>query len=307
MELKKSYLHVERLDKEEVEGILNGTCHVFPKLDGTNASVWADEWGNIHCGSRNREINQNKDNAGFAEYVMSADYDDPISQIRLFCIKNPNKIVFGEWLCQTKLGKNYINKRKFFVFDVFNCYEPDDTVPNGFWSGYEDWETYSDELLGYPYLIPPIDIIDNPTEAQLKEIAENNHFNLPDNIIGEGIVIKNYDFRNKYGHYEVAKIVRDEFKADKSKKTIMPNEYEAMFLEQCVTPVLMQKCKDKVFIALGSDELTNKSIGMITGMVWKDAIEEEMYQFIKKNKHAVVDFGSLNRQVNAKVRDFLGL
>ena len=34
MEFQK-YMHVERLGKEEVEGITSGKCYVFPKLDGT--------------------------------------------------------------------------------------------------------------------------------------------------------------------------------------------------------------------------------------------------------------------------------
>ena len=38
----KPYLHVERLNKIEVDNILNGTVRVTAKLDGTNASVWAD-------------------------------------------------------------------------------------------------------------------------------------------------------------------------------------------------------------------------------------------------------------------------
>ena len=34
------YQHVERLGVDEVDGIELGVCHVFPKIDGTNSSVW---------------------------------------------------------------------------------------------------------------------------------------------------------------------------------------------------------------------------------------------------------------------------
>ena len=37
------YMHVEKFNTAEVEGIEIGTCYVFPKLDGTNASLWVDE------------------------------------------------------------------------------------------------------------------------------------------------------------------------------------------------------------------------------------------------------------------------
>lgn len=37
------YQHVEKLGNKEVEGINIGTCYVFPKIDGTNASIWNDD------------------------------------------------------------------------------------------------------------------------------------------------------------------------------------------------------------------------------------------------------------------------
>ena len=50
----KKYLEVERLGKEEVEGILFGECALFPKLDGTNASIWMEANGDIKAGSRSK-------------------------------------------------------------------------------------------------------------------------------------------------------------------------------------------------------------------------------------------------------------
>ena len=49
MEFKK-YQHVERLENEEVRGIENGICHIYPKIDGTNASVQMDN-GTVKAGS----------------------------------------------------------------------------------------------------------------------------------------------------------------------------------------------------------------------------------------------------------------
>lgn len=41
MEFKK-YQHVERFGTDETEGINIGKCYVFPKIDGTNSSVWLE-------------------------------------------------------------------------------------------------------------------------------------------------------------------------------------------------------------------------------------------------------------------------
>lgn len=65
MTLFRRYDHVERVNHDDVQGLLVGRVHVFPKLDGTNASVWM-EGGELRFGSRNRPVTPEDDNAGFA-------------------------------------------------------------------------------------------------------------------------------------------------------------------------------------------------------------------------------------------------
>jgi hypothetical protein len=52
----KSYQHIERFGMTEVENIELGKCYIFPKIDGTNSSVWLDDESNIQAGSRNRVL-----------------------------------------------------------------------------------------------------------------------------------------------------------------------------------------------------------------------------------------------------------
>ena len=62
----RRYDHVVRLGHQDVEGIDLGRVFVFPKIDGTNASLWADpvigeggmepDFFSIRAGSRNREL-----------------------------------------------------------------------------------------------------------------------------------------------------------------------------------------------------------------------------------------------------------
>ena len=65
------YPHLERLGNTEVEGIEHGRTYVFPKIDGTNASMWRSS-GRYHYGSRNRELSLGKDNAGFMATMCGA-------------------------------------------------------------------------------------------------------------------------------------------------------------------------------------------------------------------------------------------
>jgi len=54
------YPKIHRLGKSETEGILDGQCYIQEKIDGANTSIWMDEDGTIHCGSRNNDLTYNK-------------------------------------------------------------------------------------------------------------------------------------------------------------------------------------------------------------------------------------------------------
>ena len=62
------FQHLERLGTKNVEGILDGVCEIYPKLDGTNSSVWTKD-NTIKAGSRKRELTTENDNAGFCKWV----------------------------------------------------------------------------------------------------------------------------------------------------------------------------------------------------------------------------------------------
>ena len=106
------YQHLERFGTTEVELIEIGECYVFPKIDGTNASVWIQN-GEVQAGSRNRHLSLHKDNAGFLEWVLKQE------NIKEYLLENPKHILYGEWLVPHSL-KTYRNEcwRNFYVFDV---------------------------------------------------------------------------------------------------------------------------------------------------------------------------------------------
>jgi hypothetical protein len=113
------YPHLEKLGNIEVEGIEFGNCHVFPKLDGANASIWweNDDYG--HCeaafGSRNRQLTLDNDNAGFMATMKD---NENVTEFFHF---HPGKRLYGEWLVPHTL-KDYRDDawKKFYVFDVFD-------------------------------------------------------------------------------------------------------------------------------------------------------------------------------------------
>ena len=119
------YQHVERFGNEEVDGIDIGTCYIFPKIDGTNVSVWVEDcedgWKKIQSGSRNRVLDEEKDNAGFCKWVnIQITFPE-------FFKRYPTFKLYGEWLVPHSL-KTYREDawRKFYVFDVVEKTEEGD-------------------------------------------------------------------------------------------------------------------------------------------------------------------------------------
>lgn len=304
----KSFIHVERLDQTKIDipTFLKGQVWVFSKLDGTNACVWADEQGNIHCGSRTREVSIDRDNADFMLFMTT---DNSTEKLREFLIQNPNLIVYGEWLNgwsgrkQAGTIKQYLDPG-FWVIAVFD-------IDAG---NYLYYNTYAQMLDGiYDKLDEPIEVFENPTYQDIVKLLDNNHFNLPTDVGGEGVVCWNYDFRDRWGHFQVAKIVADEYlerkgNPKKVKQTQIREGLEKDIVEAFVTSADCEKCKQKIILSLGFEEWTGsgKEIGMFLNMLYTDLIQEEMLSIIRRFKNPVIDFTILKNAVFNKGRQYLG-
>ena len=189
----KKYQHIERLEADETAGIQIGICYVFPKIDGTNSVLW---WDNgLQAGSRNRHLTIDEDNQGFLLWAKEQE------MFTKFFATHPKLRLYGEWLVPHTL-KTYEESawRKFYVFDVYLDY----------YLPYEEYKVYLEEFdIEY---IPPICRVKNPTTERLMKQLEKNGYLIQDGHgVGEGIVIKNYEWRNKFGHQVWAKIVKNEF------------------------------------------------------------------------------------------------
>ena len=292
------YQHVERFGTSEVQGIELGVCHVFPKIDGTNASVWMEN-GEIKCGSRNREITPDNDNAGFAKFASEC------PAIRNLLEDCPGWRLYGEWLVPHSL-KTYRQEawRNFYVFDVM--------FPTPlFEEPFEQWDHMEFEMY-QPLMemhcvnyIPPIGVVRNGDYEKFLSFTEKNDFLLPTGMKGEGVVIKNYGFRNKYGRQTWAKIVTSEFKEKHVKEMGAPEMdgkqmVEELIAKEFVTQALCEKVKAK--IELDNGGWHSKLIGQLLGTVFYDVVREESWNFVKKHKYPTINFKTLRTFVNAEVK-----
>lgn len=298
----RSYTHVLRIDKNEVQGILNGDVVVMPKLDGTNACLFVKD-GTVHAGSRTREISIDKDNANFCT-TLTLYGEKEFPQIIQYLGSHPDHIVYGEWLGAegerfTGHIKDYLN-HGFFIFDVFDT-TTDTYIP---------YDNYKDKFGDYDKIIPVVGVFHNPSREEILSCLDKTDYNLKPNSKGEGIVIKNYNFRDQYGHIQIAKIVRDEYLQEKSKpkKPLTVGQNEENFVNKFCTNAFMSKCQAKVMNALSMDTWVNdkKPIGMFLNLCLTDLIEEEFWGHFKKKK-GTVDLNLIQQLVFACCREYLNI
>jgi hypothetical protein len=143
--------------------------------------------------------------------------------------------------------------------------------------------------------IPPICKVKNPTKDRMINQLEKNGYLIKDGEgSGEGIVIKNYDYQNKFGRIIWAKIVRNDFKAKhwsndptevKEKK-----EIEQEIVNKYVSLALVEKEFAKIDNEVG---WSSKLIQRLLSTVFYCLIKEEAWSFVKEFKNPTIDFKRL--------------
>ena len=302
------YPHLERLGNKEVEDIEHGVCHIFPKLDGTNASVWFKGYHKGECddtmllgaGSRNREVSLESDNQGFAAWVtlQTSHGKEEHSPLEMFFSEHRRKRLYGEWLVPHTL-KGYANTawNKFYVFDVYDD-ETQQFIP------YEEYQPWLEQYkIDY---IPCFWKAKNLSYEQAVHYAKECRFLLKEDCpMGEGVVIKNYNWINQFGRQTWAKVVTAEFKAEHV-RAMGPMEHETKLVEDtivnyAVTPALVEKEYTKIVVENGG--WSSKYIPRLLETMYYCLVTEELYTALKKTNFPSVNFKTLKHFCTAKVKE----
>lgn len=279
----RKYEKIHRLSKEEVDGILIGTCSITEKLDGANLSVWMGTDG-LHVGSRNNDLTLNC-NAfnGAVEYINNH------PGIKKFFESYPTYRLYGEWLVRHTLQYNETAYKKFYLFDVL-CFEGTE---------HQDWMDRFDlnniaKEFGIE-TVPDLGTINNPTLQQLTEIIEKGKSAFGDKM--EGIVIRNPEFTNSFGDKCNAKLVTEGFMEDNGITFGGNNKFSECYWEQFVsnkyvTLERVQKVCNKIQPEV-NERLDMKHIPRITNTVYHDVVTEEAWDIATKVQK--LDFNNLKR------------
>jgi len=245
----------------------------------------------LKFGSRNREISVENDNQGFANWAIKQDNLLEMSK------NNPALSFFGEWLVPHSL-KTYreVAWRNLYVFDVWDSEQ----------EKYLHYNDYKDILEEYSVeYIAPLRIVNNPQQSRLLDYIEENTYLIEDGKgFGEGLVLKNYSFVNKFGHQKWGKIVTNEFREKHSKNQPTVVSHGDFIEQKIVEEFLDEDIIKKVYakITAENDGWSSKYIGRLLGTVWHDFVVETTWDILKKHKNPKIDYSLLNRFAIMRVK-----
>jgi hypothetical protein len=286
----RRYQHISKYNRND--DFYQGEVYVFPKIDGTNASIWMDDNGVLCAGSRNRQLTAENDNAGFYKYVMDNKYSFE-QALRLL----DNCTLYGEFLKPHTI-KDYRDSAwgKFYLFDVFSH------RIERYFSYY--WYMSQLESIIYPIkTIAPLTIckgvIIDP--ALFNRISKNNTYLMKDGFFGEGVVLKNYDSVNQ----EWVKIISNEFKEKHIKTMGCPVKNTEIPIEQKIVEKFVSKhLVEKTFAKIATERngFESKYIPQLLRRIYHDILSEEMPEIVKKFKYPTINFKLLSKLCNNHVK-----
>ena len=296
-----SYQHIEKLGTTETEGILTGEVHLSYKIDGSNGCIFLKDDKTLGFGSRKRELTIDNDNMGFmASFILNKELYNKFLNI---LNKYKNYIIYGEWLVPVTI-KRYESDawKKFYVFDILD-------VANNRYLRFDEYKPILDE---YSLLyIPELAVLCNPTIDEIKDyLNKTNNFLITEGF-GEGIVIKNYEYKNCYGRRTWAKILTEDFIKNK-KGTRLKNHLakETIDIEQLIINAYLtveHVLKEKHKIEENRNGWSSKYILELLNRTYDEFLNDNLLIIIKKFRNPTINFRKLKMLSDDFVKEILGL
>ena len=261
----RPYPKIHRLGKEETDGILDHEFVVQEKVDGANCSIFQLD-GKLRCGTRTRMLPEDESFNGFQETVQGN------LQLAMYFSREPDHILYGEWLVKHTITYEEEAYRKIYLFDIY------DTKTGEFLPQEQVKETA--EFLGLEY--PHIFTVGKLTEEQINEFVGKSML-AP---AGEGVVLKAPNFVNTFGDHCYAKVVHQNFKESNAIVFGGNNKHSETYWEMYVvnkycTTARVRKIMQKI------QSETDKRLDLehtprVAGSCYHDLITEEIWEIVKK-------------------------
>jgi len=226
----KKYTDVVRLGHRSTVGVLNegDFITVTEKLDGANASFKLNEDNQVDGFSRNTPVDETNTLRGYHTWLKEIKPEQLNLRYRYY----------GEWLVSHKIQYKPEYYQRFYLFNVY-----DDELQ----------EYLSEEIMRNEALRLNINTVPLIYEGQYISFEHLMEFVGKSDMavnFGEGIVVKNVNYRDKYGHQCFVKLVHEDFiEVQKQKAPKDPNRPvtpEQEFANMCVTKARIDKMLHKL-------------------------------------------------------------
>ena len=270
---QKKYQSIERHGKSGTHLTIEGNPHIIiqEKLDGANAS-FRRVGDKTLAFSRNNQLEVGKTLRGFFEWTQENINPDSIKD---------HLIYYGEWLVRHKLdyGENH---NKFYLFDIYDNNKGE----------YLDFDAVKSESTRLGLLHVPVFY-----EGEFQSLEHIQSFVGKSVLgeIGEGIVLKNINYRDKYGNQIFTKFVSNHFAEITNTKTHNASKNSdplQQFINSTLTEARVSKLIHKLVDEgeLQEDYAIEDMGAILKGLgskVFDDIIKEELDELLKLVKGKV--------------------
>lgn len=267
----KKYMDIIRYGKSQTQDVLHEGDYITisEKLDGANAQFSLDENSGIgvYCQSRKQVLSKDNTLRGFYDWVQ----DIIVPNKHLL---NPKYRYFGEYLVPHKIQYKEEFYNQFYLFNIYDEekeeYLNDDQV---------ELESTKLGIKTVPYFYKGEFISFN----HLMSFVGKSIMTVEENT-GEGIVVKNVNYKDKYGKQCFVKLVSEKF-AEVQKQKLPKNPNINSKEVELIKSILTKPRVDKLMHKLVDENLLSKkdfcieSMGkllkLLGGRVKEDMIKEE--------------------------------
>ena len=286
----KKYTDVIRYGKDSTLNIFNTNDHITitEKIDGANTSFILDNENEsgVSCYSRRQPLDKINNLSGYFEWVNKNIV--PIKE-RL----KENYRYFGEFTLKHKVKYKDTVEKSFYLFSIWDDkkeeYLPDDIVKS-------EAKRLNFNLIPYFYDGPFISIEHIESfvgKSDLTEVLDT----------GEGIVVKNQDYKDPYGVQVFVKIVSKRFLEVKYVK-LKKEAPDKVIISNLATSVVTKARIEKLLYKLKEDgkllgNFTIKDIGIVLKALASSVIDDVM----KEESEIFKDFDIklINKAISSKV------
>jgi hypothetical protein len=292
----KKYTDIIRLGHTSTEGVLKVGDYITisEKLDGSNASFILNSENKIDCFSRKIKLSENETLRGYYQWVKNNIKPE---------LLNPKYRYFGEFLVSHKIQYKPEYYNQFYLFNVYD----------------EELEEYlSDEIMRSEAAKLGIKTVPLFYEGEYISFDHLMSFvGRSDMAVdrGEGIVVKNVQYKNKYGNQLFVKLVTQEFtEIQKQKAPKDPNKpltVEQEFVNTCLTKARVEKELYKL-VDEGILELNFgiEEMGIILrnlgGRIYEDILKEES-EYVPQNYEVQLLRKAIGSKLPNIVKEILSL